>query len=70
MVQNLPSPPSSLFPPQPFPEGAEAFSRQIHSPLDGHRAATAAWTTEAVRDLFCPGLGSLASQLFHASAAR
>lgn len=68
MVPNPPSPPSSLFPPQPFPDGAEAFSRQIHSLLDGRpkdeasvRGALAGM--DAVFDRLAANLYNLASML-------
>jgi hypothetical protein len=59
---------SSLFPPQPIPDGADAFSRQVHTLLDGHPKDEAAVARAfdgmgAMFDRIAAGLYSLASML-------
>jgi hypothetical protein len=68
MVQNPAPPGTGLFPPQPLPEGAEAFSRQVHSLLDGHPKDEASVShafdgMDAVFDRIAAGLYSFASML-------
>ncbi len=60
--------PSSLFPPQPLPEGAEAFSRQVHTLLDGQPKDEASVNRafegmDALFDRIAASLYSLASML-------
>jgi hypothetical protein len=66
MDQNSAS--SSLFPPQPIPEGADAFSRQVHTLLDGRPKDEAAVAhafdgMDVLFDRIAAGLYSLASML-------
>jgi hypothetical protein len=68
MVQNPPSSASSLFPPQAIPDGAEAFSRQICTLLDGRPKDEATVNRafvgmDAMFDRIAAGLYSLASML-------
>ncbi|MFP5209985.1 MAG: RNA polymerase sigma factor [Acidobacteriota bacterium] len=58
----------SLIPPQPIPEGAQAFSKQVHSLLDGRPKddATVAKAFDGMDDMFdriAAGLYTLASML-------
>jgi DNA-directed RNA polymerase specialized sigma24 family protein len=59
---------SSLFPPQPIPEGADAFSRRVHTLLDGRPKDEAAVAhafdgMDAMFDRIAAGLYNLASML-------
>jgi DNA-directed RNA polymerase specialized sigma24 family protein len=59
---------SSLFPPQPIPEGADAFSRRVSTLLDGHPKDEAAVARafdgmDAMFDRIAAGLYNLASML-------
>lgn len=68
MVQNLAPSSSSLFPPTQLPEGAEAFSRQVHSLLDGQPKDDASVSRafagmDAMFDRIAAGLYSFASML-------
>lgn len=62
------SPVESLIPPQPIPEGAQAFSKRVHSLLDGRPKddATVAKAFDGMDDMFdriAAGLYTLASML-------
>jgi hypothetical protein len=68
MVQNSPNSNSSLFPPQPIPASADAFSKQVHGLLDGQPRdeATVSRALEGLDEMFdriAAGLYSLASML-------
>ncbi|MGA7342330.1 MAG: hypothetical protein WBE72_13005 [Terracidiphilus sp.] len=68
MVQNSPAPGSSLFPPQPMPESAYAFSKRMHGLLDGRPKdeATVSQAFSGMDEIFdriAAGLYSLASML-------
>ena len=68
MDHNSASPASSLFAPQPIPDGAEAFSRQVHTLLDGRPKDEATVNRalegmDAVFDRIAAGLYTLASML-------
>jgi hypothetical protein len=68
MRQSLNSSPASLIPPQPMPEGAQAFSNRVHQMLDGKQkdeasVALALAGMEAMLDAIAAGLYSLASML-------
>ncbi len=68
MVQNTQAPDSSLFPPQPLPEGADTFARQVHGLLDGQpkddaTVSRAFEDMDAMFDLIAAGLYNLASML-------
>ncbi|HZP07247.1 MAG TPA: hypothetical protein VFB43_20275 [Terracidiphilus sp.] len=67
MVQNS-APNSNLFPPQPVPEGAEAFTDRVHGLLDGQpkdeaTVRRALEGMDAMFDMIAAGLYNLASML-------
>jgi hypothetical protein len=68
MPQELAKANDSLIPAEPIPAGAEAFSKRVHSLLDGQpkddaTVANALHGMEAMVDLIAAGLYSLASML-------
>lgn len=68
MRQSLNPSPASLIPPQPMPDGAQAFSKRVQKLLDGKQkdessVAQALAGMEAMLDAIAAGLYSLASML-------
>ena len=68
MPKEIPTPSSSLIPPQPLPAGADAFAKQIHGLLDGQpkdeeTVARAFEGMDGMFDVIAAGLYTLASML-------